>query len=232
MTAWPWKWRHNAPPKCRRQFTHRQSVVFQKTRIFISTLKGTSKLEPMIKQNYIFGTETQPDLQNVATERYSNKLYKRNNWDEMILQFNQLFIRKMTGKETKLFKLIFFRLFHVATVCRIVGLNQCSRLNVLPLQKRRCQPKILYVVNIQKIIIWFLLFIAFHSTSLLVHVYYLKIPHWPQPTLEYVGRPCFAVLKMGNVYNNYCRQRRRHKRSPTIYPRVYRGQKFVASLWL
>lgn len=148
----------------------------------------------------------------------------------MILQFNKLFIRKMTGKETKLFKLISFRLFHVATVCRIVGLNQCSRLNILLLPKRRCQPMILYVINIQKIIIWILLFIAYHSTGLLVHVYYLKIPHGPQPTLGYVGRPCYAVPTIGNLYNNCCRQGCRYKTSPTIYPRVSRGQKFVASL--
>lgn len=54
----------------------------------------------MKKKNYISENETQPDLRNVATELYSNKLYKRNTWEEMILQFNQLFIRKMTGKET------------------------------------------------------------------------------------------------------------------------------------
>jgi hypothetical protein len=62
----------------------------------------------------------------------------------------------MTGKETKLV----FGLFHVETVCRIVGLEQRSRLNVLPLPEHRCQPIILYVVNIQKIIIGLLLFIC------------------------------------------------------------------------
>lgn len=208
LTAWPWKWRHNAPPKFRIQFTRRQGIVFQKTWIFISTVKRTSNLEPIKKNNYISGSETQPDLQNVATERYSNKLYKRNTWEKIILQFNQLFIRKMTGKETKLFKLISFPLFHVATVCRIVGLNQHSRLNFLFLPKRWCQPMILYVINIQKIIIWFLLFISFHSTGLLVHVYYIKIPHGPQPNLGYVGRPSYAVPTIVNVYNTYCRQRR------------------------
>lgn len=150
----------------------------------------------------------------------------------MILYFNRLFVRKMTGKETKLFQLISFRLFHVATLCRIERLNQRSRLEVLILPKRRCQPMILYDINIQKIIIWFLQFIALHSTGLLVHIYYLKIPHWPQPKLGYVGRPCNATPTIGNVYSNCCRQRRRHEMSPPIYPRVSRGQKFVASLWL
>jgi hypothetical protein len=185
----------------------------------------------MKKKNYISEAESQPDLQNVATERYSDTLCKRNAWEERILQFNQLFIRKMTGKETKLIKLITFLLFHVATVCRIVGLNHRSRPNVLLLPKRLRQPMILHVINIQKIIIRFLLFIAFHSTGLLVHVYYIKIPHGPQPNLGYVGRPCYAMPTIVNVYN-CCRLRCLHKMSPPIYPHVSRSQKFVVSLWL
>jgi len=49
LTAWPWKWRHYAPPKCQTQFTRRKGVILQKTRIFIRTVKIISNFEPMKK---------------------------------------------------------------------------------------------------------------------------------------------------------------------------------------
>jgi len=98
-------------------------------------------------------------------------------------------------------------------VCRIVGLNQRSRLNVLRLPQRRCQLTNLYVVNIQKIIIWFLLFIVFHSTGLLVHVLLtysmVQSPSWEAYWFA-------ASQEIPRISQNPKVHYRTHKRPPAV----------------
>jgi len=91
-------------------------------------------MESFNTEDFISEIKAQPAIWNSATEEYSNKICKRNAWEEVILKFHPLFDEKTTGEKNNISKLMqFIVVFHaftegiyqiafwVLTPCSIVG---------------------------------------------------------------------------------------------------------------
>jgi hypothetical protein len=91
-------------------------------------------LESFNTEDFISEIKAQPAIWNSATEEYSNKICKRNAWEEVILKFHPLFSEKTTGEQNNISKLIqlivvfqavtvgiYRTVFWASTSCSVVG---------------------------------------------------------------------------------------------------------------
>jgi hypothetical protein len=65
-------------------------------------------MESFNTDDFISEIKAQPAIWNSATEEYSNKICKRNAWEEVILKFHPLFDEKTTGEKHNISKLVQF----------------------------------------------------------------------------------------------------------------------------
>jgi hypothetical protein len=63
-------------------------------------------MESFNTEDFISEIKAQPAIWNSAAEEYSNKIFKRNAWEEVILKFHPLFNEKTTGEKNNISKLI------------------------------------------------------------------------------------------------------------------------------
>jgi hypothetical protein len=59
-------------------------------------------MESFNTEDFISEIKAQPAIWNSATEEYSNKICKRNAWEEVILKFHPLFNEKTTGEKNNI----------------------------------------------------------------------------------------------------------------------------------
>lgn len=88
-------------------------------------------MESFNTEDFISEIKAQPAIWNSATEEYSNKICKRNAWEEVILKFHPLFNEKTTGEKNNISKLMqFIVVFQAFTegICQIAFwvLTPCS----------------------------------------------------------------------------------------------------------
>jgi hypothetical protein len=73
-------------------------------------------MESINTEKFISEIEAQPALWNTASEQYSNKISKRNAWEEVISTFDPYFKEKTTGEKAG--KLTLFCVLYILFICK------------------------------------------------------------------------------------------------------------------